>query len=90
MGVMKSFQPLTAQVTKVLEGTTGRNATALMQSHSIKNALAGHTITLPGEVLGMQATSAVVGFTFGHEVDLTPESRVHTIAMVIGLRFAHV
>lgn len=37
----------------------------------------------------MQATSAVVSFTFGKDVDLTTESWLQTIAMVIGLRMSH-
>ena len=48
-----------------------------------------NTITLPGEVFAMKGTEAVVGFSFGHEVDLTPSSWAQTVAMVMGLRIAH-
>jgi hypothetical protein len=37
----------------------------------------------------MQATSTAISLSFGHDVDLTPQSRAHTLALVIGLRIAH-
>ena len=39
--------------------------------------------------MAMQGTSVAIALSFGHDVDLTPQSRAHTIALVIGLRLAH-
>ena len=77
MGVMKAFGDFTSSVTKSLGG------------EGLKNKIVAQTITLPGEVISMQATSATVSFMFGKDVDLTPESWLQTMAMVIGLRISH-
>jgi hypothetical protein len=61
----------------------------LQQSKAIKDILTANLITLPGEIVSMQGTSAIVGLAFGHDVDLTPQSWAQTLAMVIGLRISH-
>jgi hypothetical protein len=82
---MKGFGEITGRITKEL---AGKQLIPLGQSNLIKK-LSANAITLPGEVFAMQGTSAVVSFMFGEEVNLTSESWLHTIAMVIGLRVAH-
>jgi len=62
---------------------------ALQYSKTFKAQLAANAITLPGEIVSMQGTTAIVSCLFGEKVNLTPASWLQTMEMVIGLRFAH-
>lgn len=86
MWVMKSFGSITNQITKALGWKTLAEA---QQLQTINAILTANAITLPGEILAMQLTSASISSLFGHDIDLSPKSRAHTLALVIGLRIAH-
>ena len=87
MWISKAFAPLTLKINKKLWGEA---LAPLQQSKAIKDILTANLITLPAEVISMQWTSAIVGLTFGHWVDLSLQSWEQTLSMVIGLRMAHI
>jgi len=71
MGVMKWFGQITNKVTQKL---AGEKLSALQYSKAFKAKVWAQLITLPGEIVSMQGTSAIVSCMFGEKVDLTPAS----------------